>query len=39
MDDDNFELIEHIITQHLESARDMIINAIAAIGEAGKGAP
>lgn len=35
MTEAEFELVEHIITQHLESARDMIINAVAAISEAG----
>lgn len=36
MTEAEFELVEHIITQHLESARDMIINAVAAISEARK---
>ena len=36
MQDYEFELIENIIEQHLASAREMIVNAIAAISEAGQ---
>lgn len=36
MKDHEFELIEHIIDQHLTSAKEMIVNAIAAISEAGQ---
>lgn len=36
MHDTEFELIENIIEQHMTAAKEMTINAIAAISEAGK---
>ena len=38
MTDEEFELVEQVVTQHLEAARDMIINAISAVSEAKEGA-
>lgn len=36
MQDSEFELIEQIVEQHLKSVQEMIMNAIAAISEAGQ---
>ncbi len=35
MDDTEFELMEQTIRQHMESATEMIINALFGISEAG----
>jgi len=36
MDDTEFELMEQTIRQHMESATEMIINALFGISEAGE---